>query len=176
MSNHHAVWDELHALLARVEEQKKQIYVHYQDLVSAVLTNQIVSEREIEAIMDGLLDFCDDEKLSPSRSIDALPHRIPSIALSSLKESTRVDGMFGRKKKQIPKPMIDITQKRVNTWWGGTKLVPTTKKEQRTMKEYLQKNHPEYTVVDSVEKKRLQREAQLQWIDEVEALDALFVE
>lgn len=62
MSNHHAVWDELHALLARVEEQKKQIYVHYQDLVSAVLTNQIVSEREIEAIMDGLLDFCDDEK------------------------------------------------------------------------------------------------------------------
>lgn len=57
MSDPHVVWDELHALLARLEDQKKQIYVHYQDLVGAVLTNQIVSEREIEAIMDGLLDF-----------------------------------------------------------------------------------------------------------------------
>ena len=62
MSDPHVVWDELHTLLARLEDQKKQIYVHYQDLVGAVLINQIVSEREIEAIMDGLLDFCDDEK------------------------------------------------------------------------------------------------------------------
>ena len=62
MSNPHATWDELLTLIAKVEEQKKQIYVHYQDLVSAVLTNQIVSEREIEAIMDGFLAFCDDEK------------------------------------------------------------------------------------------------------------------
>lgn len=62
MSDPHFVWDELHALLARLEDQKKQIYVHYQDLVGAVLMNHIVSEREIEAIMDGLLEFCDDEK------------------------------------------------------------------------------------------------------------------
>lgn len=82
--------------------------------------------------------------------------------------------MFGRKKKRTPKTMIDITQKSVKTWWGGTKLVPTSKKEQRVMKEYLQKNHPEYIVVDSAEKKRLQREAELQWIDDVESLDALF--
>lgn len=33
MSDPHFVWDELHALLARLEDQKKQIYVHYQDLV-----------------------------------------------------------------------------------------------------------------------------------------------
>lgn len=83
------------------------------------------------------------------------------------------DGMFGGKKKQASKPMIDITQKRVKTWWGGTKLVPTTKKEQRAMKEHLQKQHPEYIVVDSAQKKRLQRKAALQWIDEAEALDAL---
>ena len=30
--------------------------------MGAVLKNQIGSEREIETIMDGLLDFCDDEK------------------------------------------------------------------------------------------------------------------
>lgn len=84
--------------------------------------------------------------------------------------------MFGRKKKQQPKTMIDITQKRVKTWWGGTKFIPTTKKEQRIMREYLSKNHPECIIVGSVEKKQLLREAELQWIDEVEALDALFTD
>ena len=84
--------------------------------------------------------------------------------------------MFGRRKHKEPVPMIDITQKRVKTWWGGTKLVPTTKKEQKLMKDYLLKNHPEYIVVDAAEKKRLQREAELQWIDEVEALDALLMD
>ena len=88
----------------------------------------------------------------------------------------RGDILFGHKRKQQSKPMIDITQKRVKTWWGGTKLIPTNKKEQRVMKEYLQKQHPEYIVIDSAEKKRLQRQADLQWIDDVESLDALFMD
>ena len=62
MSERNEIWNELSALLTKFEEQKKQIYVHYQGLVSATLDNRITSEREIEAIMDGLLDFCDDEK------------------------------------------------------------------------------------------------------------------
>lgn len=62
MADHNEIWSEISALLTKFEEQKKQIYVHYQSLVTAVLANQIASEREIEAIMDGLLDFCDDEK------------------------------------------------------------------------------------------------------------------
>jgi len=85
----------------------------------------------------------------------------------------RGDILFGRKRKQQSKPIIDITQKRVKTWWGGTKLIPTTKKEQRAMKEYLQKHHPEYIVIDTAEKKRLQRQVDLQWIDDLELLDAL---
>ena len=84
--------------------------------------------------------------------------------------------MFGRKQKQVSNPMIDITQKRVKTWWGGTKLIQTTKKEQRAMREYLAINHPECIIVGSAEKKQLLREAELQWIDEVEALDALFTD
>ena len=36
--------------------------------------------------------------------------------------------MFGRKKK-APDPVYDVTQKLKKTWWGGTKLVPTTKAE-----------------------------------------------
>ena len=62
MADRNEIWSEINALLTKFEEQKKQIYVHYQSLVTAVLANQITSEREIEAIMDGLLDFCDDEK------------------------------------------------------------------------------------------------------------------
>ena len=38
--------------------------------------------------------------------------------------------MFGRTKKE-PEPIYDVTQKIAKTWWGGTKLVPTTKSEQR---------------------------------------------
>lgn len=62
MTDRNDIWSELNALLTKFEEQKKLIYAHYQSLVAAVLANQITSEREIEAIMDGLLDFCDDEK------------------------------------------------------------------------------------------------------------------
>lgn len=38
--------------------------------------------------------------------------------------------MFGRKKK-TSEPIYDVTQKIKKTWWGGTKLVPTTKNESR---------------------------------------------
>lgn len=38
--------------------------------------------------------------------------------------------MFGKKKK-APAPIYDVTQKPKKTWWGGTKLVPTTKAEQK---------------------------------------------
>lgn len=56
------VFAELRTLVAQFEEQKKQIYVHYQQMVVNVLKDRITAEREIEAIMDGLLDFCDDER------------------------------------------------------------------------------------------------------------------
>ena len=55
-------FSELRTLVALFEEQKNQIYVHYQQMVANVLTARITSEREIEAIMDGLLDFCDDQR------------------------------------------------------------------------------------------------------------------
>lgn len=55
-------FSELRTLVAQFEEQKNQIYVHYQQMVANVLTARITSEREIEAIMDGLLDFCDDQR------------------------------------------------------------------------------------------------------------------
>ncbi|NLL97655.1 MAG: hypothetical protein GX227_11175 [Clostridiaceae bacterium] len=75
--------------------------------------------------------------------------------------------MFGRKKK-APEPVYDITQKEKKTWWGGTKIVPTTKEEQRKMKAEILKRNPNATVLDSKAKKK----KELEWIDRIEEFDA----
>lgn len=77
--------------------------------------------------------------------------------------------MFGRK-KQAMNIAIDITRKRVKTWWGGSKIVPTTKAEQRKMREMIEKIDPNVTVIDH----KAKNEQQLQWIDRIEEIDALF--
>jgi len=75
--------------------------------------------------------------------------------------------MFGRKKKQ-KEPVYDVTQKIAKTWWGGTKLVPTTKSEQKKMKAEILKRNPNATVLDSKAKKQ----KELEWIDRIEEFDA----
>ena len=75
--------------------------------------------------------------------------------------------MFGKKKKQ-KEPVYDVTQKKVKTWWGGTKLVPTTKSEQKKMKVESLKRNPKATVLDSNAKKQ----KDLEWIDRLEEFDA----
>ena len=52
--------------------------------------------------------------------------------------------MFSKKR-----PTIDITHKSVPTWYGGTKVVPTSKSEQRKMKAEILKRDPKAVVVDS---------------------------
>ena len=64
-------------------------------------------------------------------------------------------------------PTIDITQKSVSTWYGGTKVVPTSKSEQRKMKAEILKRNPKAVVVDSKAKGK-----DLDWIDRVEEFDA----
>ncbi len=75
--------------------------------------------------------------------------------------------MFGKKKKQ-QEPICDVTQKVAKTWWGGTKLVPTTKSEQKKMKAEILKRNPKATVLDSKAKKQ----NELDWIDRIEKFDA----
>ena len=64
-------------------------------------------------------------------------------------------------------PTIDITRKTVPTWYGGTKVVPTSKSEQRKMKAEILKRDPKAVVVDSKAKKK-----DLDWIDHIEEFDA----
>ena len=79
--------------------------------------------------------------------------------------------MFGRKKKQ-KEPVYDVTQKIAKTWWGGTKLVPTTESEQKKMKAEILKRNPNATVLDSKAKKQ----KELEWIDRIEEFDAFMNE
>ena len=79
--------------------------------------------------------------------------------------------MFGKKKKQ-KEPVYDVTQKIAKTWWGGTKLVPTTKSEQKKMKAEILKRNPNATVLDSKAKKQ----KELEWIDRIEEFDAFMNE
>ena len=64
-------------------------------------------------------------------------------------------------------PTIDITHKTVSTWYGGTKVVPTSKSEQRKMKAEILKRDPKAVVIDSEAKKN-----DLDWIDRIEEFDA----
>lgn len=75
--------------------------------------------------------------------------------------------MFGKKKK-APEPIYDVTQKLKKTWLGGTKLVPTTKAEQKKMKAEILKRNPKVTFFDSKAKKK----NELEWIDRFEEFDA----
>lgn len=64
-------------------------------------------------------------------------------------------------------PTIDITHKTVPTQYGGTKVVPTSKSEQRKMKSEILKRDPKAVIIDSAVKKN-----DLDWIDRIEEFDA----
>lgn len=62
--------------------------------------------------------------------------------------------MFRKKRKP---PTADIYHKVVKTWYGGTKIVPTTASEQKKLKAALDKESDK-----------------LSWIDEIEDIEAIF--
>lgn len=76
--------------------------------------------------------------------------------------------MFG-KKKNASVVTYDVTQKVKKTWWGATKLIPTTKAEQKRLKAEILKRNPDALVLDSKAKK----EKELEWIDRIEEIDAI---
>ena len=62
MNDENKILDELGKVLSQFEEQKKEIYDHYVQSVNAVFNGLISTEKDIEHIMDGLIDFGDDER------------------------------------------------------------------------------------------------------------------
>lgn len=85
--------------------------------------------------------------------------------------------IFGRKRRlRKDLPAIDIRKKPVKGLFGKTKLVPTTKKEQRRMKEKLMKQFPDRYFIDDLHEWNSisGKDADLRWIDEIEEIEALF--
>lgn len=75
--------------------------------------------------------------------------------------------MFDKKTRLLP-PAYDITRKAKRTWWGGTKIVPTTKAEQKRFKAEILKRDPHAVILDD----RAKKERSLKWIDQIEEFDA----
>lgn len=86
--------------------------------------------------------------------------------------------MFGIKRKlRKDLPAIDLRKKPVKGLFGQTKLVATTKREQRATKKRLMEHYPDrYYVDDLYEWNSISGRDALSWIDDIEAYDALFCE
>ncbi len=63
-------------------------------------------------------------------------------------------------------PPIDIRFKMVKTLFGGTRRVPTTIEEQRAMAAEIKRKNPNLQIISDL--------SDLDWIDELEELDAIF--
>ena len=83
-----------------------------------------------------------------------------------------------RKRKSLRKdlPAIDISRKQAKGLFGRTKPVPTTKREQQKIKLKLMELYPDRYYVDNLNdwNSISPKEIELVWIDEIEAIDALF--
>ncbi len=80
--------------------------------------------------------------------------------------------MFGKKPKlRSDLPAIDITRKPAKGMFGRTKMVPTTKDEQRRMKADLMKKYPDRYFIDDL-KEYNSVKYDLSWIDRIEAFEA----
>ena len=52
--------EELHGIVEGIRKLRDTAYTHYSLLVEQVLKDQITDEQQLEKIMDGLCDFCDE--------------------------------------------------------------------------------------------------------------------
>lgn len=62
MENFDAVLEELKETLDSYQQIRDTAYRQYSNLVSSVIHDRITEECQIERIMDGLLDFCDEDR------------------------------------------------------------------------------------------------------------------
>lgn len=83
---------------------------------------------------------------------------------------TGVASLYHDSHDEYQKLLKEARAKLKKTWYGGKKRIPTTKAEQRKMKEAILKVYPEAIVIDDNAK----RQRELDWIDRIKEYDALF--
>lgn len=62
MNDYQNILDELMDLVIGIGKLREVAYVKYSELVSQVLEKKITDEQQLEQIMDGLCDFCDEDR------------------------------------------------------------------------------------------------------------------
>ena len=60
MDEYQNAMDELHGIAEGINKLRDTAYSHYSSLVEQVLRDRITDEQQLERIMDGLCDFCDE--------------------------------------------------------------------------------------------------------------------
>ena len=60
MDNQDKLIDDVEVIAKKIKELHDLAYVRYSRLVDAVLTDSLTDEKQIEHILDGILDFGDD--------------------------------------------------------------------------------------------------------------------
>lgn len=62
MNEYENLFSNLAVLLTQFEGQKKLLYFHFEELVNRIISRRITEQTDIEKVMDGLLDFGDDDR------------------------------------------------------------------------------------------------------------------
>ena len=62
MNNCQSALDDLKDIVEGISKLRDAAYVKYSELVRQVLENQITDEQQLEQIMDGLCDFCNESR------------------------------------------------------------------------------------------------------------------
>lgn len=62
MNDYQNTLGELKDLVEGIGKLREAAYAKYSELVSQVLENQITDEQQLEQIMDGFCDFCDEDR------------------------------------------------------------------------------------------------------------------
>lgn len=60
MDDYQNTLEELKDIVEGIGKLREAAYAKYSELISQVLENQITDEQQLEQIMDGLCDFCDE--------------------------------------------------------------------------------------------------------------------
>lgn len=60
MDEYQNVMEELHNIVEGISKLRDAAYTHYSLLVEQVLKDRITDEQQLERIMDGFCDFCDE--------------------------------------------------------------------------------------------------------------------
>ena len=73
MDNQDKLIDDVEVIAKKIKELHDLAYVRYSRLVDAVLTDSLTDEKQIEHILDGILDFGDDLRFLELSSCMAAP-------------------------------------------------------------------------------------------------------